>query len=40
MKMEDVLYSTLEEETDELKLELQQKHNTILEKDNTIKEIQ
>ena len=40
MKMEDVLYSTLEEETDELKLELQQKHNTILEKDNTIQEIQ
>ena len=33
MKMEDVLYSTLEEETHELKLQLQLK-------DNTIKEIQ
>ena len=31
MKMEDVLYKTLEEETDELKLELQQKDNTIQE---------
>ena len=39
MKMEEVLYETLEEETSELKLQLEQKDNTILEKDNTIKSV-
>ena len=39
MKMEEVLYKTLEEETHELKLQLEQKDNTILEKDNTIKTV-
>jgi hypothetical protein len=37
MKMEEVLHQIVEEETDELKLQLQQKENIILEKDNTIK---
>ena len=39
MKMEETLHETLEEETDELKLQLQKKDNTISEKDNTISEI-
>jgi len=38
MKMEETLHETLEEETDELKLQLQKKDNTISEKDNTISE--
>ena len=37
MKMEEVLHQIVEEETDELKLQLQQKENIILEKDITIK---
>ena len=39
MKMEEVLCKTLEEETDELRLQLEQKDNAILEKDNAILEI-
>ena len=38
MKMEEVLCKTLEEETDELKFQLEQKDNVILEKDNAILE--
>jgi hypothetical protein len=37
MKMEEVLHQIVEEETDELKLQLEQKENIILEKDITIK---
>jgi hypothetical protein len=37
MKMEEVLHQIVEEETDELKLQLHQKENIILEKDITIK---
>ena len=37
MKMEEVLCKTLEEETVELRLQLEQKENVILEKDTTIK---
>jgi hypothetical protein len=37
MKMEDVLHQIVEEETDELRLQLEQKENIILEKDITIK---
>ena len=37
MKMEDVLHQIVEEETDELKLQLEQKENIILEKDIAIK---
>lgn len=36
MKMEEVLHKTIEEETDELRLQLEQKENIILEKENTI----
>lgn len=36
MKMEEVLHKTIEEETDELRLQLGQKENIILEKENTI----
>jgi hypothetical protein len=36
MKMEEVLYEIVEEESNELRLQLEQKNNTILEKDNTI----
>jgi hypothetical protein len=37
MKMEDVLHQIVEEETDELRLQIEQKENIILEKDMTIK---
>jgi len=37
MKMEDVLHQIVEEETDELRLQLEQKENIILEKDIAIK---
>ena len=37
MKMEEVLHQIVEEETDELRLQLEQKENIILEKDITIK---
>jgi len=37
MKMEDVLHQIVEEETDELRLQIEQKENIILEKDITIK---
>ena len=37
MKMEEVLHKIVEEETDELRLQLEQKENIILEKDITIK---
>jgi hypothetical protein len=37
MKMEEVLHQIVEEETDELKLQLEQKENIILEKDIAIK---
>jgi len=37
MKMEDVLQQIVEEETDELRLQLEEKENIILEKDITIK---
>jgi hypothetical protein len=36
MKMEEVLQQTIEEETDELRLQLEQKENIILEKENII----
>lgn len=36
MKLEKVLQKTIEEETDELRLQLEQKENIILEKDNAI----
>jgi hypothetical protein len=36
MKLEEVLHQIVEEETDELKLQLEQKENIILEKDTTI----
>jgi hypothetical protein len=36
MKMEEVLQQTIEEETDELRLQLEQKENIILEKENVI----
>ena len=36
MKMEEVLHKVVEEETDELKLQLEQKDNIIIEKENTI----
>jgi len=36
MKMEEVLHEIVEEETDELRLQLEQKENIILEKENTI----
>jgi hypothetical protein len=37
MKMEEVLHQIIEEETDELRLQLQQKENVILEKDQLLK---
>ena len=37
MKMEDVLHQIIEEETDELRLQLEQKENIILEKDIALK---
>jgi hypothetical protein len=37
MKMEDVLHQIIEEETDELRLQLEQKENVILEKDQLLK---
>ena len=36
MKMEEVIHKIVEEETDELRLQLEQKENIIIEKDNTI----
>ena len=36
MKMEEVLHQIVEEETDELRLQLEQKENIIIEKENTI----
>ena len=36
MKLEEVLHEIVEEETDELRVQLEQKENTILEKDTTI----
>jgi MSV199 domain/T5orf172 domain len=36
LKMEEVLHKTIEEETDELRLQLEQKENTIQQKDKTI----
>lgn len=36
MKMEETLHQIVEEETDELRLQLEQKENVILEKENTI----
>ena len=36
MKMEETLHLIIDEETDELRLQLEQKNNIILEKDNTI----
>ena len=36
MKMEEVMHQIVEEETDELRLQLEQKENIIIEKDNTI----
>lgn len=36
MKMEETLHQIIEEETDELRLQLEQKNNIILEKENTI----
>ena len=36
MKMENILHKTIEEETDELRLQLEQKENIILEKENMI----
>uniref|UniRef100_A0A6C0HWB0 MSV199 domain-containing protein n=1 Tax=viral metagenome TaxID=1070528 RepID=A0A6C0HWB0_9ZZZZ len=36
MKMEEVMHQIVEEETDELRLQLEQKDNIILEKENTI----
>ena len=36
MKMEEVMHQIVEEETDELRLQLEQKDNIIMEKDNTI----
>lgn len=36
MKMEEVMQQTIEEETDELRLQLEQKENIILEKENII----
>jgi len=36
MKMEEVMHKIVEEETDELRLQLEQKENIIIEKDNTI----
>jgi hypothetical protein len=36
IKMEEVLHKTIEEETDELRLQLEQKENTIQQKDKTI----
>jgi len=36
MKMEEVLQQTIEEETDELRIQLEQKENIILEKENVI----
>ena len=36
MKMEETLHQIIEEETDELRLQLEQKENVILEKENTI----
>lgn len=36
MKMENILHKTIEEETDELRLQLEQKENIILEKENVI----
>jgi len=37
MKMEDVLHQIIEEETDELRLQLEQKENVILEKDQLLR---
>ena len=36
MKLEELLHKVVEEETDELRLQLEQKENIIIEKDNTI----